>query len=412
MPLSEHNASSAATPIAQNSYRHFVIGAVIYLFICQCGVLIHAIPIALAGRADFRNLYTAGYMVRTGAGHQLYDFHLQEKVQNLVTPPLGFMPYVYPAYTALLFAPLSLLSFRTAYGVFFAVNLLLLWISARLARDSLPHLSALWPPLPIALFLGFFPVAIALMQGQTSILLLTFFCASFYSLQKGNPLRAGIFLGLAIFKIPIVLPFVLLMASWRRWRFVMGFLTGAAAAMLAFLCVTGVSAFVQYWRWLFLVGASVPGSAAAIPMPPEMMPNLYGLTQVLSRGAAWGAHLHAAAALLILLWMAFLPESMPMAVVGSILISRYMGIHDLVLLLLPISLALNHAVAHPLEPGARASALLGLILLAPPLYLSLMGTRLICWLAVVLLAFLFCLGLTQWNPSNSVVSSLYRRCLG
>ena len=41
------------------------------------------IPIAaLRGRADFRQLYAAGYMVQTGHRHQLYDYDSQKKVQD------------------------------------------------------------------------------------------------------------------------------------------------------------------------------------------------------------------------------------------------------------------------------------------------------------------------------------------
>jgi hypothetical protein len=399
MPTLQPNPPSGPAPLA--GYRHFVIGFMAYLFLCQCGVLFRSIPTALAGFADFRSFYTAGFMVRSGYAHQLYDYHLQERLQNLVAPQNSGLPFIYPAYASLLFVPLSFLSYRAAYLLFLAMNLLLLWLSARLMRDSLPHLAGLWPPLPSALFFCFFPVAVALMQGQTSILLLALYCAAFASLQKGKPLQAGIFLGLAILKFQIALPVALLFLLWRRWRFVAGFAAGAAAATALSLCVTGYPAFLEYWRTLFLMASSASGRTAQFCMSPAMMPNLNGLAQLISGGAAWGARLGAVAAILLFLWIASRPYSPAMALVTALLISRYMGIHDLVLLLLPVAIALDHALANPSEPGVRTRAMICGVLLFPPAYLFLMGRSLINAFALAILAFLISLSLPGCAPRSA-----------
>ena len=404
MPTAEtiHRSSSAGA--APHRYRHFVIGAVIYLLLYQFGVLFVSVPTALAGFADFRNLYTAGFMVRTGTAHQLYDFQLQHRMQSLLTSQEGLMPFIHPAYAALLFLPLSFLSYRVAYCVFFAINLGLLWLSARLMRDSLPHLSELWTPLPLLLFFSFFPAAEALMQGQTSILLLTLFCAAFASLRSGNPLRAGVFLGLAILKLQIALPLFLLLALRRRLRLAAGFLAGATTALAASLATTGYSAFVAYWRMLFRMAASAPAELAAARMPPEMMPNLQGLGQMLAGGAAWGSRLAAIASVLLFLGMISRRRAiaMPPAVVCALLLSPYMGVHDLVLLLLPISLALDYVTADASAARAQAMGAICLVLLCPALYLFLIGRHLMYGMVVAILAFLICLTGMQWEATERV----------
>jgi len=325
----------------------------------------------------------------------LYDFQVQERLQSLVTSQNGVIPFIHPACASLLFLPLSLLSYRAAYCVFLVINLLLLWLSARLMRDSLPHLAEFWRPLPFLLFLCFFPAAEALMQGQTSILLLTLFSAAFASVRTGNPLRAGLFLGLAILKLQVALPFAVLLVLWRLWRFAAGFLAGASAALAASLAVTGYSAFVAYWRALFLMAIGAPANPASAHMPPEMMPNLYGFAHILSGGAAWGARSAAVLWLLLFSWIAYRRRSLPLAVVGALLISPYMGVHDLVLLLLPISIALDYVLAHPLELRARATGAVCLVLLCPAVYLYLMGWHLVDWMAVVMMAFLVCLSMLK-----------------
>jgi Glycosyltransferase family 87 len=404
--LTQDVCAPAARQASPSPYRHFVIAAILYLLILQCVALLPSIPGSLAGNADFRNLYTAGYMVRSGARHRLYDYQLQGRLQGMLTSRPGLLPYVYPACTALLFAPLSLLGYRAAYGVFFAANLLLLWLSARLMRDNLPHLAALWPPLPVALFFCFLPATVALMHGQTSILLLALYCAAFASLRKERPLLAGILVGLAVLKIQFALPVALLFFLWRRWRFVAGFLAGTAAALVVSLGVTGYAVFVQYWRSLLLTAADVPGRIKPLHMPPAMMANLHGFAQLLLGGAPWVARLAVAASLLLLLWIARRPASLPIAIAGALLISPYMGVHDLTLLLLPLVLALDHAAAHPRERRARATAAVSLFLLFPPVYLLLLKWHLIAVLAMAVLALTLCLAnLNLTRPASGPQSA-------
>src|SRR5436190_15346553 len=49
------------------------------------------LPGALAGGADFRQLYTGGYMVRTGRAHDLYDFEKQLAVQQSLAPAPSYL---------------------------------------------------------------------------------------------------------------------------------------------------------------------------------------------------------------------------------------------------------------------------------------------------------------------------------
>lgn len=380
-----------AEKAALSPYRHFVIAAVIYLLILQCVALLPSLPGSLAGNADFRSLYGAGLLVRSGGAHSLYDDRLQQQFQNSATPRSGWLPYIYPAYVSLLFAPLSWLSYRAAYAVYFGVNLFLLWLSARLLRESLPHLPALWPPLGAALFYCYIPATVALMHGQTSILLLSLYCGAYALLHREKPLWAGVLVGLAMFKMQIALPIAMLFFLWRRWRFVAGFVSGAGIAAAISLWLTGYQAFVQYWRSLFLMASSSSSGTAQFCIPPYMMANLYGLSQLLPIGAVWGARLATAASLLLFVWMASRPASLPMAIVGALLMSRYLGVHDLALLLLPIAVSLDRVAAQPFHSRTRANAIIALLLLFPPVYLFTMGRHLVPWLALVLLAFAFCL---------------------
>src|SRR5437763_9284627 len=82
--------------------------------------------------------------------------------------------------------------------------------------------------LPAAICLGFLPSAAALIEGQDSILLLTFLTMAFVLAARQSDFSAGLVTGLAFFKFPIVLPIAFLLLIWRRWGFVAGFAVFAA----------------------------------------------------------------------------------------------------------------------------------------------------------------------------------------
>src|SRR6185437_15949690 len=133
------------------------------------------------------------------------------------------LPFIRPAYQALLFVPFSLLPYRTSYLAFLAVNLVLLAIAFWILRPHMSHLMRVWRFLPVFLFLVFYPISLAIMQGQDSILLLLLLAAALAALEGGQELRAGVLVGLGLFKMQVVIPIALLFLLWRRWRLFAGF---------------------------------------------------------------------------------------------------------------------------------------------------------------------------------------------
>ena len=149
-------------------------------------------PMIRDGHADFRNLYAAGYMVRTGHGNALYDYAAEKLFQDsVVSREQVAIPFVRPAYQALLFAVLSFTSFRSAYFAFLALNLALLAFSYRMLRPKMQPLADIYPWLPAAMFLAFVPVGAALMQGQDSIILLALLAGAVVALDRGWEYTSG-----------------------------------------------------------------------------------------------------------------------------------------------------------------------------------------------------------------------------
>ncbi len=144
------------------------------------------------GHPDFRANYTAGYMVRTGQIHHLYDYEAIKDVQDAhISAESVGMPFIHPAYEALFFVPFSLLGFHGAYFAFLCTNLLLLAFCFRMLHRRLEGLAHVWKPLPAAVLFTFLPVAAALMQEQDSILLLTLLTVAATLLDDERDASAG-----------------------------------------------------------------------------------------------------------------------------------------------------------------------------------------------------------------------------
>ena len=107
--------------------RGLALGLPAYLIGIHLWTWLFLLPVFLGGRADFRQLYIGGYMLRTGHAHELYDYMAQKRFEDLlVSPAQVALPVNHLAYEELLFMPFSLMSYRTAYFAFLAFNLLLL----------------------------------------------------------------------------------------------------------------------------------------------------------------------------------------------------------------------------------------------------------------------------------------------
>jgi len=315
------------------SIRPFVVGGCAFLLVIQLILFIIGIPIAVGGRADFRQFYTAGYMVRSGHSAEIYDYGSTVKFQSqLVSPGDNALPFNHLAYEAVLFAPLSLVSFRIAYVVFFIVNLSLLSASIVMLRPYTPSLRAVWSKVPVAIVAGFLPVGLALLQGQDSLILLTLLVCSFTALQRDRDYAAGVFLGLTLFKFQYSLPIALLFLAWKKWRVISGFAITSILLVIVSFAITGAGAYAKYLLSMS-VGLTTPEQRFRYGINPLFMPNI--------RGLAFGAGGHgllvtAVLSVLVLAWAILAKPSFPTFVLTAMLVSYHGLMHDAAILLIPL----------------------------------------------------------------------------
>jgi hypothetical protein len=361
--------------------QDILLGILPIIFCMQFLAWLTFFPNALRGHADFRQLYVAGYMVRTGHRTQLYDYEAQTYFQNtLVSNDERALPFIRPAYQALMFVPFSLLPYRTAYLGFLLLNLLLLALAFLMLQPRLRGLSRVWPGLPPALFLGFYPVALALMQGQDSILLLALLAAALVSLERNRDLTAGALAGVGLFKFQIVVPIVLLFLLWRRWRFVKGFMFSAILVGLLSFITSGWAETVVFVHSLLSVGAGLPAVPGEInfPLRINIMANLRGLIYGLASLRAPRLWLQATTLLLSSLVVISVRargrqqrggDALILAITAGVVVSYYLFIHDLSILLIPIVLTLDRFISRngTGEPCGRAAAAISALLFVAPM---------------------------------------------
>ncbi len=339
------------------------------------------LPAAMHGRADFRQLYTAGYMIRTGHSGELYDFAAQQRFQDaVVSPQPSPLPFIRPAYQALLFYPFSFVSYKTAYFLFLALNLILLGLSFRMLRPRLMNLSAVWKPLPLAMFISFIPTGVALMQGQDSILLLLLFSATLLSLERDAEFLAGVLTGFALFKFQIAIPVAILFLCWKRWRFFGGFCVSGGALALLSVWIMGLAQAMTHLRLILSMQTGLGSGPIQLQFPIQLkkMMNLHGLVYGIGEGHI-GLRtitlLTLSVSIVFFCWVGFAgfrlrrDDQFKAAIASAVVVSYYMFVHDLVILLIPVTLILSETISFR---GKRAwlAVLATCLFLAPALVSS------------------------------------------
>jgi len=363
-------------------------------------------PAGFAERMDFRQLYSAAYLLRTNA-QGLYDYDQQKKVQDaLVSKVDGLLPFVRPAYEAPLFVPLSHFTYRTAYLLYVSISLFLLAACFFICPQALARPGTTAQPKPGLQLFAFFPVLVTILQGQDSIVVLLGLCVVYRCLDASRELAAGMVLGLLLFKFQITLPVALFLITRYGFSFLAGFAVSGLLVTGTSIALTGWSAFTAFSRVLLLTGTANLAQNTAngvLGIIPLAMPNLKGLISGILNTFVTGRSLLLTtlgiSALLTILIMHQLRSRKPdaalsfsLAVTGAILLSYYLHIQDLSVLLLPLGLTSGF-------PNSTLRRALWLFYVAPPL-LVMIGRNTIFLLALPVIALLY--GILQVVSTSSL----------
>jgi Glycosyltransferase family 87 len=340
------------------------------------------------GLPDFSIFYTAGEILHEGRGFELYDDKVQETVQRSFSP-IGLekrgsiLPYNHPPFEALVFVPLVRLPYLPAYLVWFAINLGLTLALLVLLRRNFVILGSAPVYLWILAALGFFPLFVALIQGQDSIFVLFCYTMAFLAFRQGVESRAGGWCALALCKFHLVLPFVFPFVPLRRKKFLASFFLVAIVLVLIGLAAVGWKGWLSYpvyvlsgennqsYLWNASLGntANLRGLIATLcPREPRLRIGLIlVVSAILLAGTtyAWRKALQTAAVYLDLVFA--------LGLVATVLLSYHIYVHDLSILFLAIVIVFEVLLSSQAFHGRIRSVLYGCmgVLSCSPIYLLL-----------------------------------------
>lgn len=356
--------------------RELALGLLALLVGFQVMVWFIYVPIGMSGLADFRTLYACGYMVRTGQGAEIYNseklFAIKEQLAPIGRPFMQAMDH--PAYEALVFAPLSWLSYRWALALFMLLNVGVTGLCLWLLTPNFEVLRRRWTLFPTLLFASFFPITRAIVQGQDSIILLLLFAGALVCIQRKQDVVAGLLLGLGMFKMQIVIPVFVMFVLWRNWRFARGFAVSSIAAGLASFGLVGIRGTREYVSMLLGMSVNLKTNEDAMryALSPLTMLNLRGIISALFEGRLshwWVQGIIIGASIAVLVIVARCRPSLPLAAVAACLVSYHLNAQDASILIIPIAIALcgsevwlaASGIATWIMPNAAIIPLLGFI---------------------------------------------------
>lgn len=301
---------------------------------------------------DFSSLYQRGRaIIHEDFPAIIHRFPALNGTDYMVETPNGPFPpdTMHPPYELLIFVGLAFFKSRIAYPLWWGCNLVLLGFAAYLLSRHVSNLQSRFHYL-LFLIATFFPVFVALVQGQTTVLLLVLLILSFDSLEAQRDFRAGFFLAMGMSKFVLIIPMVFLLVLERRWRSLAGFAAGCVALFLVALSLVGLGGIAAYVRLVAGYGRAAPEQAGT----EAIMPNLRGLVHVFAAWIVPGAVLTMLTLVLTvaLIWWvdgritkcsnASLRFSAQ--VLLAIMVSYHLYPHDATILIIPVMILLNHAM--------------------------------------------------------------------
>jgi hypothetical protein len=340
------------SPRILSSSRPFLLVWSIYSVAMLLGVWFLFFPSGRAERMDFRQLYAGGYLARTDPAN-LYDYGRQKEVQDaFVSQAAGVLPFIRPAYEAWLVAPLTHLPYRIAYFSFLCINLLLLLACFFVGRDIFSRKGIIAQPRPGLQLFAFFPVTVAMLQGQDSILFLLGLCFTYRFLKSGRGFLAGAILGLLLLKPQVALPLALFLIVRYGFSLFAGFAVGGSIVFAASVVLVTWQGFLALVRVLLLTGSvsvsqNIPtGSFGVFPF---IMPNIRGLISGLTAWFLPGRIVFALTIALttcLVLWAIRtlrgtgfdFDAAFSLSTTCAVLVSYYLHIHDLTVMQVPLGL--------------------------------------------------------------------------
>lgn len=225
--------------------------------------------------ADFPQFYAGAKLIWQNPS-ALYKYEHQLAIQKMIDSRIGesTQPFAYPPFTALVMMPLGWVPFSEAFAAmaFVNVGLLSLALILLIRKLDLKKDQSVW--LLLTTFCNF-GVHSALLQGQTSIIMLSCLSAFMFAVRGGKQFAAGFWSGCIFLKPQLLaVPFIAIVFQ-RLWKaFCLASVVLMALCTISILLV-GRSGVNDYLQLLKFYATTENGFGSY----PQYMHNLRALVQ-------------------------------------------------------------------------------------------------------------------------------------
>jgi Glycosyltransferase family 87 len=255
--------------------------------------------------ADFTGFYAAGKIFNEHPADRVYDLELQDRVLHELLPGLSTalkLPFVYPPFFALLFRPLVLLPYAWACLIWMLLSVCLYFAGFALIWRSCPSIPGRELPIALLLALSFQPFFECILSGQASAFGFLAMAMAIRCETLGLPFRTGLCLALCLYKPPLLLLFIPMLAVARRWRVLGGFVAGAVVLAGVSVLAVGERGCLAYAHLAVRFSRLINSETTAFPMWKFIDLNNF-LGSLMGHQAVIRGALFIAGGLLMLPWL-------------------------------------------------------------------------------------------------------------
>jgi hypothetical protein len=286
---------------------------------------------------DFVSFWAAGRLTLGGHASAAYDIAQHHKVEQLVAPHVGLIPFPYPPPFLFLVTPFALAPFGLAFTLWSGVTAAFYAFAASRAA-------------PLRFAFSIAPACVDFMIAQSGFLMCGMFILGL-TLIASAPFMAGAVLGLLILKPQMALLLPIAMLAGREWRVIGGAVASSTVALFLGLIVFGAETYQAFWNIL----PHYVGYMRDSRLPWYQIASPFGLARFsgVPQTAALTIHFLiavTATALTARAWWLKLDARIPILAASTMLISPYFFTYDSLLIIVPIGWLLRHNI----RPGLFA----------------------------------------------------------
>lgn len=325
---------------------------------------------------DFVYFYGIGHLANEHSAAKLYDYSLQLKIFNEIEPLRDgtWGPSPYPPFVALFFSFFARLPFRVAYLVWLGISMSLYTVGIRLAvKDTFPkeHIKR---SLAFCLAFAYPPFLMnTLMNGQLASVAVCCVGLAIAQERRSRLFISGLALSVLTYKPTLLILLLPMLLLTRRFKTLLGFLTGTLILVSVSTVSMGVQVWTVYAHFLQLFGQLSRTQSKAALLRWQFV-DLNSLSYAVQGGrTALGLMILICAVVAVGLWLAILlwkssagnkpVQSLTWATVltWTLVLNIYVPIYDSALL--TIALILTLGALHNLESNGADGRLMSLALL-------------------------------------------------